>query len=81
MFRGHTAQRTSSVSSPTASQRSSALISLPAEALPREKQRERAIARVLPHHPRNIDRLITVALQPVINTAGVMEAEGGGEDG
>lgn len=37
--------------------------------------------RALPHHPRCIDRLITVALQPVINTTGVMEAVGGGGEG
>ena len=62
----------------------SALISLPAEALPREerrgREREREIAWVLPHHPRNIDRLITVALQPIINTTGATEAGGGEED-
>lgn len=52
---------------------------------PRKREREREgggkkIAGVLPHHRRNIDRLITVALQAVINTTGMMEAgwDGGG---
>lgn len=70
------AQRTSSVSpSSSSSEDLSVLISLPPEALPREERRVREIAGVLTHHPRNIDCLITVALQPIINTMVVMEAE------
>lgn len=93
VFRGYAAQRTSSVSSPTPSPRSTPRWS--AYTLKRcqerstegetTKKREREgggkkIAGVLPHHRRNIDRLITVALQAVINTTGMMEAgwDGGG---
>lgn len=75
MFRGHSTEDFISLSSSRISVVLSALISPPAEALPKEKQRGRAIARVLLHHPRNIDCLITVALQSIINTTGVTEAE------
>lgn len=75
VFRGHSTEDFISLPSSSSSEVLSALISLPPEALPREKRRVREIAGVLPHHPRNIDCLITVALQPIINTIVVMEAE------
>lgn len=70
MFRGHSTEDFISLPSSGSSEVLSALISLPPEALPREERRVREIAGVLPHHPRNIDCLITVALQPIINTTG-----------
>lgn len=75
VFRGHSTEDFISLPSSGSSEVLSALISLPPEALPREERRVREIAGVLPHHPRNIDCLITVALQPIINTTGLMEAE------
>lgn len=75
VFRGHSTEDFISLPSSSSSEVPSALISLPPEALPREERRVREIAGVLPHHPRNIDCLITVALQPVIKTMVVMEAK------
>lgn len=75
VFRGHSTEDFISLPSSGSSEVLSALISPPPEALPREERRAREIAGLLPHHPRNIDCLITVALQPIINRTGVMEAE------
>lgn len=79
VFRGHRSEDFISLSSSSISEVLSALISLyllkHCQGRRGEPAREGAIARVLPHHPRNIDCLITAALEPLINTTGVMEAE------
>lgn len=78
VFRGHSTEDFISLPSSSSSEVLSALISLPPEALPREEHRVREIAGVLSHHSRNINCVITVALQPIINTMVDGDEERGG---
>lgn len=79
VFRGHCSEDFISLSSSSISEVLSALISLyllkHCQGRRGEPAREGEIAWVLPHHPRNIDCLIAAALELLINTTGVMEAE------
>lgn len=79
VFRGQRSEDFISLSSSSISEVLSALISLyllkHCQGRRGEPGREGETARVLPHHPRNIDCLITAALEPLINTTGVTEEQ------